>query len=254
MVFLFLSALPTYAQHVHHEEVTVVTGEQKYALDEQGKPQQNFGVIPIHDNELFAFLYVNRLEQRLQESHDILFWDIHGWLGNDYHKLFLEREGQHEKSRNEILYGRPLSAFWNTLFGYRRDFIKAKADRNFAVIGIEGLAPFRFEVDAATYVSDEGDISATAEIEYILQLGQRLQFIPRFEVELALQDVEQYSVASGITSLEIGGRIGYQVIREIAPYLGVSWEKKLFETANMLAAEGKDTDHFAVVFGLRLIF
>lgn len=252
-LLLFVLSLQAHAQQGERRQPKVITGDQKYATKESGKSQQDFGVIGIHDNKVFSFLYFDRLEQRLKKGDDIFLWDINGWAGNDYHKLFIKTEGERKESRNEILYSRPISAYWDAQFGVRHDLIKAKDDRDFIVVGGQGMTPYLFEVDAAFYISDEGDISTVAEVEYSFQLSQRMKFIPRFEFEIALQDVEQYSIGSGITGFEVGGRLSYQIVREFAPYVGVSFEKKVFETANMLEAEGESTNHFSVVFGARLV-
>lgn len=253
-ILLFVLSLQTHAQQDERKQPKIITGDQKYATEESGKSQEDFGEVGVHDNKTFAFLYIDRLEQRLQKDDgDVLLWDINGWAGNDYHKLFIKTEGVLKESQNEILYSRSISAYWDAQFGYRHDLIKKKDDRDFIVVGGQGTTPYLFEVDAALYVSDEGDVSTIAEIEYSFQLSQRMKFIPRFEFEIAFQDVEQYSIGSGVTGFEVGGRLSYEIIREFAPYVGVSLEKKVFETANMMEAEGKSTDHFAVVLGARLV-
>lgn len=239
----------------------VTEGIQKYAIDEPGDTPTNFGVQPVHDNEIFAFLYVDRLEERFQKNADVLLWDATGWVGNDYHKLFLETEGEYntsegdfEESRNELLYGYTIAPFWTLQGGYRHDFIKDKDDRDFAVFSVQGMTPFQFELDAASYISDEGDISAIFEAEYSFQLSQRALLIPRFETEVALQDAEQYEIAAGINGFELGARLAYQITREFAPYIGVSWERALFDTADLIRDEGGDTSTTAFVAGVRLIF
>jgi copper resistance protein B len=239
----------------------VTEGIQKYAIDEPGDTPTNFGVQPVHDNEIFAFLYVDRLEERFQKNADVLLWDATGWVGNDYHKLFLETEGEYntsegdfEESRNELLYGYTIAPFWTLQGGYRHDFINNKDDRDFAVFSVQGMTPFQFEVDAASYISDEGDISALIEAEYSFRLSQRSQLIPRFETAIAVQDVEDYNIASGINGFTLGARLNYQITREFAPYIGVSWERSLFDTADLIREDGGDTSTTAFVVGVRLIF
>jgi copper resistance protein B len=238
----------------------VTTGIQKYAIDEKGKPQKNFGISPIHDNRIFGFLFIDRLEERWGEDRDTILWDATGRIGNDYHKLFLETEGKYnaqkgsfKESRNELLYGYNIASFWNIQGGYRRDFIKDRDDREFAVLSLQGMAPFTFEVDAATYLSDEGDLSAILELEYSFLLTQRTQLIPRFETEISLQEVQEYNIGRGVNGFELGLRLSYQIKREIAPYLGVSWEKKLFETQNLLESSGEDTNEAVFLIGARLV-
>ena len=111
-----------------------------------------------------------------------------------------------------------------------------------------------FEVEATSYVSDEGDISAVLEAEYDLLLSQRLILQPRFETEVAVQDVEDYNIGSGITGFETGLRLRYEVSRKFAPYVGVSWEQATFETKDMLEADGEQTNNTAFVKGIKSWF
>jgi copper resistance protein B len=239
----------------------VVTGIKKYATDSKTTPQENFGVVPIHDNQLFGFLFVDRLEQRLNSRNDITLWDITGRVGNNFHRLFLESEGEYgsgqgrfKESRNELLYGYAIAPFWDMQVGYRHDFISARPDRNFAVFSFQGMAPFAFEMDVAGYLSEDGDISGILEMEYTFLLTQRAQLIPRVELEAALQETEAYHVGRGFNGFELGLRLSYQIQRELAPYLGLSWEQKTFGTRRLLEREGEDSSEGVFLLGARIIF
>lgn len=238
----------------------VVTGIKKYASDTKGKPQQNFGVVPIHDNRLFGFLFVDRLEQRLKAENDITLWDVTGRVGNNFHRLFLETEGEYgsgegrfKESRNELLYGYAIAPFWDIQVGYRHDFISSKPDRNFAVFSFQGMAPFAFEVDAASYLSEEGDVSGILEMEYSFLLTQRTQLIPRLELEASVQEAEEYNIGRGLTGFELGLRLSHQIVREFAPYIGLSWEQNTFGTRRLLESEDKDTSEGVFLIGTRII-
>lgn len=242
----------------NHPEVT--TGIKKYVIEESGPPQENFGVVPIHDNRIFGFFFIDRLEQRLNRNNDNTLWDATGRIGNDDHRLYVETEGKYntskgnfETSRNELLYGYVYSSFWDIQAGYRRDFISKKDDREFGVLSLQGMAPFLFEVDAASYVSFEGDVSALVEVEYSFLLTQRTQLIPRFETEASLQEVKKYNIGRGLNGFEMGLRLSHQFWREFAPYLGVSWEKKVFGTADLLEDAGEDTSEAVFLLGARII-
>ena len=117
-----------------------------------------------------------------------------------------------------------------------------------------GLAPYWFEVEATSYISDEGDVSGILEAEYDLLLSQKLILQPRFETEVAVQDVEDYNIGSGITGFETGLRLRYEFSRKFAPYIGVSWEQNLGETKDMLEADGEQTNNTALVTGLKFWF
>jgi copper resistance protein B len=119
---------------------------------------------------------------------------------------------------------------------------------------LEGLAPYWFEVEATGYVSEDGDVSAGLEAEYDLLLSQRLILQPRFETSVAVQQVKKYGVGQGINDIELGARLRYEFRRELAPYIGVSWHRKLGKTKDLAQEEGEDTDVISFVAGLRVWF
>ncbi len=234
---------------------------RKMAVDEPGKAAGNFGTLPVQDDGIFATLVFDRFEHRFQDGPDMALWDLTGWVGEDYNKLYIESEGTAdtekggvEEAELELLYGRNIASFWDLQAGLRHDFIPGKADRDFLAFGVQGLAPYWFEVDATAYISDEGDVSAIFEVEYSMRLTQRLYLQPRFETSLALQTVEAYNIGSGVNSFELGLRMGYEIIRRFAPYIGVEWEQNVGSTKNMLEKAGEDTSKTAAVAGLRFWF
>lgn len=238
----------------------VVDGIQKYAIDKEGKGPQNFDTMTVNDNPIYGFFFIDRLEERFKPKAESLLWDAVGRIGNQYHRIFVESEGVYntrkgdtKNSRNEILYGYSYAPFWDLQAGYRRDFISKKRDRDFGVLSVMGLAPFEFEVDAAAYVSTEGDVSTIVEVEYSFLLTQRTQLIPRFEVEAALQQAKTYNVGRGLNDFELGVRLSHQIYREFAPYIGVSWERKTFGTKDLTEKAGEDPDVGLFLIGARII-
>ncbi len=234
---------------------------KKVVEDEQDGPQMNYGVQQVHDDQIFYQIMGDRLEQRFQQGDNVVLHDIQAWAGTDYNKLWLKSEGEYNTSKNEneqtsveALFSRNVASFWDFQAGYRHDFINEADDRDFAALGFQGLAPYWFEVEATSYVSDEGDISAVLEAEYDLLLSQRLILQPRFETEVAVQDVEEYNIGSGITGFETGLRLRYEFSRKFAPYVGVSWKQATGETKNMLEADGEQTNNTAFVTGLKFWF
>ena len=247
----------------HEINTTPEVGEpiKKTVNDGQVGAQTNYGVQQVHDDQIFYQVIGDRLEQRFQEGDNILLHDVQAWVGNDYNKLWLKSEGEyntsrgeHEETAFEALYSRNIASFWDFQAGYRHDFINEADDRDFAAIGFQGLAPYWFEVEATSYISDAGDISAILEAEYDLLLSQHLILQPRFETEVALQDVEEYNIGSGITGFETGMRLRYEFSRKFAPYVGVSWEQATGESKDMLRADGERTNNTAFVTGLKFWF
>jgi copper resistance protein B len=235
-------------------------GIRKYAEDAQDVVQKNFGRQFVHDNQIFAVLRGDRLEYQTGEDNENLLWDVQAWVGADTNKLWFKSEGtwlldedKFEEAETELLYSRNIATFWDLQIGIRHDF-KPDPDRTFAALGFQGLAPYWFEVEATAYISDDGDFSAAFETEYDLLLSQRLILQPRFETRVALQEVEKYGVGQGINDIELGVRLRYEIRREFAPYIGVSWHRKLGEAADLAEDEGEDTDVISFVVGVRVWF
>ncbi|MCO4754088.1 MAG: copper resistance protein B [Bacteriovoracaceae bacterium] len=237
-----------------------VDGLQKYAIEKPGEEMQNFGFKPVHDDPVFGFVYFDRLEERFEDKSDKLLWDITGMVGPKKDQLFTKSEGTYNtetgketNSQNEILYGHLVDSFWFAQVGYRRDFVSKKDDREFLVISAQGMTAFEFEVDAAAYLEDGGGASAILEAEYSFLITQRSQLIPRFETEVSSEKLKKYNIGAGITGFELGHRITYEIKREFAPYIGASWEKKVFETADLLDDAGEETSEGLFLVGIKMV-
>lgn len=212
---------------------------------------------PIHDDKPHNFVLIDRLEYGDVEGTNNYLWDAQGWIGGDIHKLWLKTEGEGpmhggspEETEFQALYNRAISPFWNAQAGLRYD-VNPNPDRGFAVLGLQGLAPYWFETDISTFVSEDGDISLRGEFEYELLLTQKLILQPRAEINVAAQDVPEYGVGSGLNSTEMGLRLRYEFVREFAPYVGVRWEQTYDETKDLAREEGESTSSTAFVIGLR---
>ncbi|MFP3982098.1 MAG: copper resistance protein B [Desulfurivibrionaceae bacterium] len=223
-------------------------------------PPGDFQSSPVHDNQIFYTFNADRLEYQAREGDDIIVWDVRAWIGNDYNKIALESEGEKiadrdeiEESVLEIFYNRNIHSFWDLQVGLRHDF-EPGPSRSFAALGLEGMAPYWFEIDATAYLSEDGDISAALEAEYDILLTQRLILQPRLEIGMAVQEVEERNIGSGINDLVLGARLRYEISRKLAPYIGVSYMRKIGETENLIEAEGGDVDKTSLVAGLKFWF
>lgn len=233
---------------------------RRYAVDDPGTGATNFGLAPVHDNMPFYFFSADRIEYRSLDEGEVWLWDVQASAERDYNKLFFESEGEYsidesrfESIQTEVFYGRAVSSFWDVRAGLRYDF-EPDPERAFAVLGVQGLAPQWFEVDANLYLSEDGDLSFGLESEYDILLTQRLVLQPRLELEAAAQDVDTYGTAAGLTGIELGLRLRYEISRKFAPYIGISWESALGETANRIENDGGDPDATAFVAGVKFWF
>lgn len=219
---------------------------------------------PVEDDHPFWFLLFDRLEYGVNEGPDTILWDVQGWVGNDYNKLWIKTEGEQKVSDDnggegevQALYSRLIAPFWYFQIGGRYEKLYGKGSdpsRGFVVIGFEGLALYWFEVETALFVSEDGDVSARLEAEYDLLLTQRLIAQPRFETNIAVQEVEKFAVGEGFNDVELGLRLRYEIIREFAPYVGVSWTRLLGDTADIARSEGEEVSNLAFVAGVRMWF
>lgn len=211
------------------------------------------------DDQIFTFLQMDQNEYRAGDGEDAYAWDVQGWAGTDYHKLAFKAEGETplggslEKAEVQVLYSRLVSDFFDAQIGIRYD-LAPDPERGFLVLGFQGLAPQFFELDAALFVSDAGDVSARIEAEYELLITQRLVLQPSIELNIAAQEVQALGIGSGPTSVEVGLRLRYEFAREFAPYIGLNYERDLLDTADFTRAEGKDAGSLTFVAGIRLFF
>ena len=205
------------------------------------------------------FLMADRLEGRSDDGKASLLWDLQGWYGGDLNKLWIKTEGDHDFDSGELedaevqaLWSRAIAPYFDVQAGVRHDAQPGGVTHG--VVGVQGLAPYWFEVDAAAFVSDQGDLTARLEAEYELLLTQRLVLQPRAELELAAQRVPERDLGPGFTGLGLGLRLRYEIVPELAPYIGVAWQSALGETAEIARASGTDPRGTAFVAGLRMWF
>lgn len=208
---------------------------------------------------IFSQLMVDRLEYRAQKGADGYHWEEEGWIGGDINRLAIKSEGEGEvggpleSAEVQALYSRAIDPWWNLVAGVRHD-IRPQPQRSYATIGIEGLAPYWFEVEAQAFLSDKGDAHLRVEGSYDQRLTQRLILQPAAEVNIAAQDVPELGIGSGISNVELGLRLRYEFAREFAPYVGVNWERSFGDTARYARAAGEGVSATSLVMGVRFWF
>lgn len=205
------------------------------------------------------WLMADRLEAQIRDGDDAYLWDVQGWYGGDIDKLWIKSEGEGsfgespEDAEVQALWSHAIGPWFDLQAGVRYDF-RPDPERAHLVLGVQGLLPYVFEVDAAAFLSDEGDLTARVEAEYDQRITQRLILQPRLEFNLSAQDVPEIGLGSGLTSIEPGLRLRYEFVREFAPYIGVEYARKLGDTADFARAEDEDVGGWSFVLGLRAWF
>jgi copper resistance protein B len=207
----------------------------------------------------FSMIRLDLAEVQVREGRDGYRWQGEAWVGGDRDRAMLKYEGEGEiggaleSAEVQVLYTRALDPWWNLAAGVRHDF-RPGPQRTYAVVGVEGLAPYWFHLSAAAFLSDKGDAHFRAEGSHDIRLTQRAILQPRVELNLALQDVPALGIGSGLSDVELGLRLRYELRREFAPYLGVEWNRKTGDTARFARALGDDPDTVSLVAGVRLWF
>lgn len=216
----------------------------------------------MDDNPVLAKVMLDRLELRVTDGSDVLNWEGQGWLGTDLNKLWIKMEGERRGSVTEdaeiqALYSRAIAPFWDVQIGARRDFQPTSApgsDRTWGVIGLQGLAPYFFEINSALFVGESGRTGLRLEAEYELLFTQRLILTPAVEINFYGQNDVDTGTGSGLSDIEAGLRLRYEIRREFAPYIGVNWNRKYGNSADFADAEKNDVEDVQWVLGVRAWF
>ena len=228
--------------------------DQYYGEEAMAKSRN--AVLAANGAQPHAMIMADRFELQSSDQEDTLLWDANFWYGGDINKVWIKTEGDYsldedavEEAEIQALWSRAISPYFDLQAGLRYDF--DPKGRTHAVIGVQGLAPYWFEVDAAGFISTQGDVTARIESEYELLLTQRLILQPRAELELSAQDILKLEIGSGLTSLDAGLRLRYETVREFAPYIGVEWQGHFGDTKDMIKAAGGETDRTIFIIGIR---
>ena len=213
---------------------------------------------PILDNSVYAFVLLDQLEWRGGDSTDGVNWEAKGWIGGDLDRLWFRTKGQADDGRlgdaeAHLFYGRAVARWWDVVVGVRQD-VRPGPAQTWAAFGVQGLAPYWFEVEATGYVSDGGQTAVRLEAVYELLLTNRLVLRPLIELNLYGRSNVERGIGSGLSSSEVGLRVRYEFRRELAPYVGVTWSNAFGETRDLAESAGDTAASLRFVAGLRLWF
>ena len=242
-----------------------MTLEEVFDLAES-PPPSDFPQV-LSDDKLYAFTLFEQLEYRIaaeDEPSDHLGWEAQGWIGGDFHKFWWKNEGEAAfdgpdewEMETDLLYSRLITPFWDVQIGaqyanawHEDDY----EDRWSGVIALQGLAPYKFELDQSLYLSEDGDFTFEIEAEYDLRITQRLVLQPRAEIGIAFQDVPERDLGAGMTDVKLDLRLRYEIKRGFAPYVGVRSQFLVGETDNIAEAHGEDSEQLFFLTGFRFAF
>ncbi|MGH1431776.1 MAG: copper resistance protein B [Neptuniibacter sp.] len=210
------------------------------------------------DDPLLTMITIDQLEKRDANSSKPFAWEVQGWAGYDLDKFVFKTEGERadgetEKAELQLLYSKAIDPYWDIQFGIRHDFYP-KPTQDWAVIALQGVAPYYFETDASLFIGEDGQTALRLESEYEMMLTQQWVLSPEIELNIHGQNDEEREIGSGLSNIEAGLRLRYEVKREFAPYIGIHWEKKFGKTSDYAREEGEDTSDTQFVIGVRAWF
>ncbi|MEO7774892.1 MAG: copper resistance protein B [Steroidobacteraceae bacterium] len=273
-----LVATPIFAQTHEHQPEHHVTPPEGEPVPQ---PDSAAAVVPVHPaaDSFYSTAAMSRARRQLRLEHggeqvsSVILrlaeyqghsadggyrWDASGWVGGDVNRFVVKSEGEGSGAEGvghaelQGLYSRAIGVYTDLHLGVRQDFEPGR--RTYASVGFETLLPYWFDVEGAAFVSVDGELLGRLEGAYEARLTNRWILQPRVELNLAAQDSAATRTGSGFASAEIGLRLRFEIRRELAPYIGVSWEKQFARTADYARAAGEDPQKARVVFGLRAFF
>ena len=225
-----------------------------YTKDEMDKSREELK--KMLGNRKTGSILFNQFEAQSVNGSEDLYWNGQAWYGGDKNKIWFKSEGlvslnsgKVDDAELQALWSHAISPYFNLQTGIRHDFKPKGLDH--AVIGVQGLAPYWFEVDVSSYLSTKGDVTARAEVEYDYRLTQRLILQPRIEANFSAQDIAERDLGSGLTDVNAGLRMRYEIKRQFAPYLGVEWQSKFGGTRDIAKLAGNSGDQTVFLVGIR---
>jgi copper resistance protein B len=188
-------------------------------------------VMGMDDMAAVGKVMLDQVELEGGSGDIVAAWDGQAWYGGDYDKVWLKSEGSpdanhQDSARNELLWDHVLAPFWDLQAGVRYDVGQGPA-RGWAALGIEGLAAYWFDVEATLYVGEAGRTAARLRVEHDLLITQRLIAQPEVEADLYSKADAARDVTSGLSDLQLGLRVRYEIRRELAPYVGLAWRREV---------------------------
>ncbi|QXQ06909.1 copper resistance protein B [Sphingosinicellaceae bacterium] len=217
------------------------------------------GMMHEQGGQKFYQVMFNLAELQIRHGKDGYRWDGEAWFGGDINRVTLKSEGSGafregvDSAEVQALFSRAVGPYFNLQAGVRHDF-QPSPTRTYATAGFEGLAPYMFQLSGAAFLSEKGDLLGRLEGYYDQRITQRLILQPRAELNFAAQDVPENRYGAGLVNAELGLRLRYEIAREFAPYIGVSYEAKTGRSADFARADGQSSTTTSFVAGIHFWF
>lgn len=219
-----------------------------------------YGPMKAHmgGDDAIGKLLIDRLEAFDGREDHGQSWELGGWYGTDENKLWVRSEGERSAGKvqdgdAEVFWDHAIAAYWGSQLGVRRD-IGDGPGRTWLAFGVEGLAPYWFELQATAYVGASGRTAARIRANHDVLLTQRLILLPELEANVYGKGDPSRGVGSGLSDVQVGLRLRYEIRREFAPYVGITWVRRFGNTASKARAAGEHASDRQIVAGVRVWF
>jgi copper resistance protein B len=238
------------AEHVAPEPPQQVMGDMSY--------KSMVSVMQMDDTVNIGHVLFDQLEWRNTANGEDTAWDARASYGGDFNKALIKTEGEYahdefDGARAELLWDHIFSRWWSAQLGVRED-LGVGPSRSWVAIGVEGLAPYWFDIEATAYVGDEGRSALRFDAEYDLLFTQRLILRAEMEANLYGKADPERQIGSGLSDAQVALRLRYEIRREFAPYVGIVWQKKFAGTADYAEAAGSYVSDVQAIAGIRFWF
>ena len=252
---------PSADEHRHHGAPTHGAGRTPIPAPTAADRAAAFPDLPphaMHAGGTNFLLLADQLEWRDADDGNALAWDIDGWIGGDINRLALRSEGERvdghtEEAELQLLWSHAIGPWWESVLGVRQDF-KPGSPQTWAVAGVQGMPLYGLETEVSAFFGEGGQTGLRLAADYDILLTNRLILQPAVELNLHGRNDAARGVGAGFSDVEAGLRLRYEITRQFAPYLGVSWQRAYGNTADYLRRAGEDREETAVVAGVRFWF
>lgn len=212
----------------------------------------------VHDTGVHFLVLLDQLEMQVTGDGAGALWDTKAWVGGDINRIWLRTEadyhgGEFESAEGHLMLGRSISRWWTLVGGFRQDFAPG-VGRTWAAVGLQGLAPQWFDVEATAYIGESARTAFRIDAEYDWLWSDKLVVQPLVEMNLFGKDDPERGVGSGLSTVEFGARVRYEIRREVAPYAGLVWHRKVFGTGDYAREQGDSVGGWRLVTGVRVWF
>ena len=240
------------------EHSTAATPPKSSATAAASMPSYIDGVMPVMDQGIWVHGLLDEFEGRLAGRNSSFRWDGQAWVGGDYNRLWLRSEGTVTRGRmgdgdQELLYSRSISTYFDVQGGVRVD-LDSGPTRSWGAFGIQGLALYQFELQATGYVSDRGQFAGRFEGSYDILLTNRLILQPQVELNLYSKADKARGNGAGLSDIDTGLRLRYEVWRKFAPYIALTYDGYLQQARRFAHQRDDSAGSLRLTIGIRSWF